>query len=489
MQTQQFGEQLRGWRRMRRMSQLDLALEAEISSRHLSFVETGRSRPSREMVLRLAETLDVPLRGRNALLVAAGLAPHFPERSLDDPALAPARRAIDMILKGHEPFPALAVDRRWNLVAHNAAVAPFLAGVSPDLLVPPVNVLRLSLHPEGLAPRIVNLAEWKAHLVQRLRDQHAASADRRAARGCAPSSRPIPPTGPGRRRRIMAASLVPMVLDAGDGRRLSFLSTTTVFGTPVEVTLSEIAIEAFFPADEETAQRSALRQQIAGHARAAQGGPDRAPQHAGNRIPGLLDGQRRHHDDGFGHVLGIGLEVSEEEFVQMSSCLSEPLIREVAMLSACFASSLPWLSTKLLIVEKPPPSSPFNAATMSVSICSWLIALPLPLQRILDGERQHRHVVTVSKRLDDIRCEAAGTVVRIPHSAKQRQCRLQTCRRCVQATGGIALRVAIVAHDAEFGKALGERRDLSVQRALTERVERADQFGITLFIRAIFRLG
>src|SRR5687767_10777911 len=172
-----FGEQLRGWRRMRRMSQLDLALEAEISSRHLSFVETGRSRPSREMVLRLAATLDVPLRGRNAMLVAAGLAPHFPERALDAPELSPARRVIDMILKGHEPFPALAVDRHWNLVAHNAATGPFLAGVAAHLLAPPVNVLRLSLHPEGLAPRIVNLAEWKTHLVERLRDQHEASGD------------------------------------------------------------------------------------------------------------------------------------------------------------------------------------------------------------------------------------------------------------------------------------------------------------------------
>ena len=251
MQVQQFGEQLRGWRRMRRMSQLDLALEAEISSRHLSFVETGRSRPSRDMVLRLAETLEVPLRGRNALLVAAGLAPHFPERSLDDPALAPARRAIDMILKGHEPFPAIAVDRRWNMVAHNGAVGPFLEGVSPDLLVPPVNVLRLSLHPEGLAPRIVNLAEWKAHLVQRLRDQHAASADPELLRLCA-ELEAYPATGPASEERDYGGVLVPMVVEAG-GRRLSFLSTTTVFGTPVEVTLSEVAIEAFFPADAETA--------------------------------------------------------------------------------------------------------------------------------------------------------------------------------------------------------------------------------------------
>jgi transcriptional regulator with XRE-family HTH domain len=264
MQTTQaeFGEQLRGWRRMRRMSQLDLALEAEISSRHLSFVETGRSRPSREMVLRLAETLDLPLRARNAMLVAAGLAPQYPERSLDDPALAPARRAIEMILKGHEPFPALAVDRHWNLVAHNAAVAPFLAGVAPHLLERPSNVLRLSLHPEGLAPRIVNLAEWKAHLLERLRDQHAASGDA-GLLALRDELASYPDDGATAERRDYGGIAVPMVIEA-DGRRLSFLSTTTMFGTPVEVTLSEIAIEAFFPADEETAAALAAPPPISG---------------------------------------------------------------------------------------------------------------------------------------------------------------------------------------------------------------------------------
>jgi transcriptional regulator with XRE-family HTH domain len=251
----EFGEQLRRWRRMRRMSQLDLALEAEISSRHLSFVETGRSRPSREMVLRLAETLDLPLRARNLMLVAAGLAPQFPERPLDDPALAPARRAIDLILKGHEPFPALAVDRHWNLVAANGAVAPFLAGVSPHLLAPPMNVLRLSLHPEGLAPRIVNLGEWKAHLVQRLRDQYAASGDP-VLQGLAEELQAYPGGDGGHGGGDFGGIAVPLTLEA-DGGRLSFLSTTTMFGTPVEVTLSEIAIEAFFPADDETA--AALR--------------------------------------------------------------------------------------------------------------------------------------------------------------------------------------------------------------------------------------
>ncbi len=244
------GDQLRQWRRVRRMSQLDLALEANMSSRHLSFVETGRSRPSREAILRLAESLDVPLRARNAMLVAAGLAPYFPEMGLDDPAMAPARLAIDRVLAAHFPFPALAVDRHWNLVAANRAVAPLLAGTARHLHAPPVNVLRLSLHPEGLAPAIVNLGEWKAHLIARLTEQHQVSADphllelREELRLYPAPEAPADPGGHG--------LFVPMVLEM-DGRKLSFLSTTTMFGTPVEVTLSEIAIEAFLPADEETA--------------------------------------------------------------------------------------------------------------------------------------------------------------------------------------------------------------------------------------------
>ena len=172
------GSLLREWRQRRRMSQLDLALEAEISARHLSFIETGRSQPSREMVLQLTERLDIPLRERNVLLVAAGYAPIFPEKTLDDPALAAARRAVDLVLKGHEPFPALAVDRHWNLIASNAAVPPLLIGADPSLLRPPINVLRLSLHPDGLAPRIANLAEWRAHLLARLRRQIEISADK-----------------------------------------------------------------------------------------------------------------------------------------------------------------------------------------------------------------------------------------------------------------------------------------------------------------------
>lgn len=245
------GDQLRGWRQLRRMSQMDLALEADISTRHLSFVESGRSRPSRQMVLRLAERLEVPLRARNALLLAAGHAPAYAERKLDDPSLAAARRAIELILKGHEPFPALAVDRYWTLVAHNDAVTPLLERASDALLEPPVNVLRLSLHPEGIAPAIVNLAEWRAHLLRRLREQCIASGDPELARlRDELQTYPAPPNE--EEREDFAGIAVPFVLAVG-GRQLSFLSTTTVFGTPTEITLAELAIESFFPADEQTA--------------------------------------------------------------------------------------------------------------------------------------------------------------------------------------------------------------------------------------------
>src|SRR3954468_15312888 len=171
------GDHLREWRQRRRLSQLDLALEAEISAKHLSFLETGRAQPSRNMVLHLADRLDVPLRERNVLLLSAGYAPVFPQRSLDDPALRHVRHAIDLVLKGHEPYPAIAIDRHWTLVAHNAAVPALIASADPGLLAPPVNVLRLSLHPKGLAPRIANLPEWRAHLLMRLRQQIDATAD------------------------------------------------------------------------------------------------------------------------------------------------------------------------------------------------------------------------------------------------------------------------------------------------------------------------
>lgn len=246
------GDLLREWRGRRRLSQLDLACDAEISARHLSFVETGRAQPSRAILLKLADQLAMPLRARNTLLTAAGFAATYPERPLDAPELEPARRAVELVLRGHEPFPALAVDRHWTLVAANAAVAPLLAGAAPSLLAPPVNVLRLSLHPEGLAPRIENLGEWRGHLLDRLRQQLAASADPVLA-GLLDELETYPGRASAARPRDdLAGVAVPLRLRDGEGRVLSFLSTTTVFGTPVDVTLSELALECFFPADEIT---------------------------------------------------------------------------------------------------------------------------------------------------------------------------------------------------------------------------------------------
>jgi transcriptional regulator with XRE-family HTH domain len=249
------GDLLREWRQRRRLSQLDFAVEAEISSKHLSFLETGRSRPSREMVLRLAELLEVPLRERNTLLVAAGFAPMFRERALDDPEIEAARAAVDLVLKGHEPYPALAVDRHWTLLASNRAVAPMLLGVDAKLLQPPLNVLRLSLHPGGLAPRIVNLAEWRAHLFARLRRQIDVSADPvLSALLSELEGYPAPERMPTRGAEPSPAEsfVVPLRL-ATEAGVLSFISTTTVFGTPVDITLSELALETFFPADAMTA--------------------------------------------------------------------------------------------------------------------------------------------------------------------------------------------------------------------------------------------
>jgi transcriptional regulator with XRE-family HTH domain len=249
--TPPVGEQLRAWRTRRRLSQLDLALDAEISARHLSFVETGRSRPSRDVLLRLTERLSVPARERNQLLVAAGFAPALPERSLDDPALADARRAVELVLKAYEPFPALAVDRHWHLISANAGVGPLLAGVAPHLLEPPVNVLRLSLHPEGVASRIANLPEWRAHVFYRLEAQIDASADAGLARLLAELR--AYPGGTAQGSGGFGGVAVPLILRA-DAGELSFLSTTTMFGTPIDITLSELAIEAFLPANPRTAE-------------------------------------------------------------------------------------------------------------------------------------------------------------------------------------------------------------------------------------------
>jgi transcriptional regulator with XRE-family HTH domain len=250
------GDHLREWRQRRRMSQLDLACEAEISTRHLSFLETGRAQPSREMVLRLADQLDIPLRERNVLLVAAGFAPSFPQRSLDDPALAAARRAVDLILGAHEPFPALAVDRGWNLVAANRMVAPLMGMADPDLLAGPVNVLRLSLHPRGLARHTVNLHEWRAHMLERLRREVELTADQGLSDLLTElKAYPIPGGQPVRKpSEPYAGVAMPFQLRGQDGRVLSFYSTTTVFGTPVDITLSELTLETFFPADVQTGE-------------------------------------------------------------------------------------------------------------------------------------------------------------------------------------------------------------------------------------------
>jgi transcriptional regulator with XRE-family HTH domain len=247
--TASFGERLRGWRGRRRRSQLDLALDAEISTRHLSFLETGRAQPSRAMVLRLAEQLDIPLRERNALLLAAGYAPAFPERGFGDPSLATIRGTIEQLLAAHMPFPAAVVDRHWTLVAANAALPPLLAGCAGALLAPPVNVLRLALHPDGVAPRIENLAAWRAHLLDRLARQVSHTADPAlAALHDELSAYPAPPRD---EPSCDPGITVPLVLRAGD-RTLRFFSTTLVFGSPRDVLLSELAIETFLPADDAT---------------------------------------------------------------------------------------------------------------------------------------------------------------------------------------------------------------------------------------------
>lgn len=247
-----FGDLLRRWRARRRVSQFDLAGEAGISARHLSFIETGRAKPGRETVLQLAKHLELPLREQNDLLLAAGYAPVFPQHPLDDPALQSVREVVGLILTGHEPFPALALDRHWNVLAMNRAVPPLLDGVAPFLLEPPVNVLRLSLHPEGLAPRILNLARWRAHLLENLARQVRLTSD--PALSALEDELGAYP-GPLLNRQLQdhAGVAVPLQL-AAYGTALSLISTTTVFGTPLDVTVSELALETFFPADAPTAE-------------------------------------------------------------------------------------------------------------------------------------------------------------------------------------------------------------------------------------------
>lgn len=243
------GSLLRDWRLRRRISQLDLAIEARVSARHLSFIETGRSAPSRAMVLRLAEALDVPLRDQNQLLLAAGLAPVYAERSLADPEMTGVRDGVTRVLTAYDPFPCVVVDRTWNLLQANAGSAVMLEGVAPHLLAQP-NALRIALHPDGLAPRIRNLAEWRHHLIGRLRREVTVSGSAGLAELLAEVE-----AYPGGLEpvRDLGGVVVPLELTTADGRALTFLSTVTTFGTALDLTAAELSIEAFLPADSQTA--------------------------------------------------------------------------------------------------------------------------------------------------------------------------------------------------------------------------------------------
>ncbi|MBL1100897.1 helix-turn-helix domain-containing protein [Streptomyces coffeae] len=249
------GELLRGWRTRRRISQLELALRADSSSRHISFIETGRSRPSQEMVLRLADHLEVPMRERNALLLAAGYAPLYPERSVDDPSMGTLREGMERLLTGYEPYPALVMNGTYEVQAANRGIAMLMEGVARHLLVPPLNAMRITLHPEGMAPRIRNFREWRAHLLDQM-DRQLSLMRSPALRAVYEevSAYPLPESGG--RESAMAGShtpfALPMMIEHG-GRVLSFISTIATFNTPMDVTVSELAIETFIPADRETA--------------------------------------------------------------------------------------------------------------------------------------------------------------------------------------------------------------------------------------------
>ncbi|MFI1921935.1 helix-turn-helix domain-containing protein [Streptomyces sp. NPDC020377] len=253
------GPLLRGWRERRRMSQLELALRADSSARHISFVETGRSRPSEEMVLRLAKHLDVPVRERNALLLAAGYAPRYPQTPLDDPALDALRAGLERLLQGYEPYPALVMDARYDVVAANRGITMLLEGVPESLLAPPLNAMRLTLHPRGLAPRIRNLREWRGHLLAQmerqialyrsaaLRELYEEVAAYPVAEGGpttagAPVDEPVDP---------VQHFALPMLIEH-EGRVLSFISSVATFNTPMDVTVAELAVETFLPADPAT---------------------------------------------------------------------------------------------------------------------------------------------------------------------------------------------------------------------------------------------
>ncbi|MER7723012.1 helix-turn-helix transcriptional regulator [Streptomyces sp. NPDC096323] len=251
------GPLLRSWRERRRISQLELALRADSSARHISFIETGRSRPSEEMVLRLAGHLDVPVRERNALLVVAGYAPRFTETALDDPAMGALREGMDRLLQGYDPYPAFVVDGLYTVVAANQGMARMLDGVAEHLLTPPLNAMRLTLHPEGLAPRIRNLREWRADLLAQMERQIALvrSAELRALYEEV-AGYPVPAAAAGDADRAVPSSSVPfalpLVIEHG-GQLLSFVASIATFNTPMDVTVAELAIETLLPADAATA--------------------------------------------------------------------------------------------------------------------------------------------------------------------------------------------------------------------------------------------
>jgi transcriptional regulator with XRE-family HTH domain len=271
------GELLREWRQRRRLSQLELACEAEISTRHLSFLETGRARPSHEMILHLAEHLAIPMRDRNVLLVAGGYAPMFMEHALADAALNSAKTAIEVILESQKPFPAFAMDRHWNLVASNGALPEIYEGVSPKLTEKPINALRITLHPEGLAPRIVNFAQWRGYSVTQLKRQIEITADAVLMDLLGEvMSYPTPLAKSAVSTGAAGAIMVPFVLDSVLGR-LSFFTTLTMFGSPLEITLSELALECFYPADAATAEivRNAAAARAAKEASSADAGVKR----------------------------------------------------------------------------------------------------------------------------------------------------------------------------------------------------------------------
>jgi transcriptional regulator with XRE-family HTH domain len=270
----QVGSLLRDWRRRRRLTQMELALDAGVSARHLSFVETGRSKPGRDMLLRVVERLDVPFRERNQLLLVAGHAPAFAERALEDPDLAPVREALDLILTHHDPYPAIVVDRKWNVVATNSAAQAMLAlgQIDRALLEPPINAMRAGLHPRGLAPYLLNLGQWRAYFLERLERQVATTGDEDlaalldevsaypapepdpAARAADPSAYPAPEPDPAAPAPDASGILGPLRAGLPGGPEVSFVGMFAGFGSPFEVTTSELAVELMFPADAATAE-------------------------------------------------------------------------------------------------------------------------------------------------------------------------------------------------------------------------------------------